>query len=489
MIPGCRFNIVGFGSTVQPLFRQSRQYDQATLAEASAHVAAVQADLGGTEMLGALQFALQQPTHAGLARQLVVLTDGEVTNTDAVLALVKQHAADARIFTFGIGAGASQHLVRGVARKGRGAAEFIYPGERVEPKVVGLFGRLLSPALVDVRLEWVGASVTQAPLDVPPVFAGSRLLVYGFTRGARPTAVRLSATSPSGPQSFEVPIGAAPLAAGRAVATLAARARIRELEEGGEWLSARGSRQTDRKHDSVRKEIIELSVKYGLISRETSFVAIERRDTPVQGDVQLRRVPVALTSGWGAIEEHSHMQWGTTPLATPARARAYSRVDLLESSASVESRWGDADRAAELPSEQLAFSRATHAFDARSFGSGGAAKRLRARTAEPPPGMDRLVALQAADGSWELTSDLAAVIGRSLTELEAALAGSSGAPDDVRRAWATALALAWLQTSAVEVAGEWRMLGAKARKWIDGVSTAPAVGRTWIDMAKRFLAT
>ena len=105
------------------------------------------ATFGGTEILPALQFVLEQPRPHGPSRQVVVLTDGEVTNTDAVIALARQHAATRRVFTFGIGAGASQHLVQGLARAGGGSAEFIYPGERIEPKVMRQFGRLLSPAL------------------------------------------------------------------------------------------------------------------------------------------------------------------------------------------------------------------------------------------------------------------------------------------------------------------------------------------------------
>ena len=40
-----------------------------------------------------------------------------------------------RIFTFGIGSGASTALVNGLAKGGRGTAEFIKEGERMQPKV------------------------------------------------------------------------------------------------------------------------------------------------------------------------------------------------------------------------------------------------------------------------------------------------------------------------------------------------------------------
>jgi Vault protein inter-alpha-trypsin domain/von Willebrand factor type A domain len=469
MIPGCRFNIIGFGSTHHALFPESRAYDQASLEAASSHVAGLQADLGGTEILDALDFALRQPRHPELVRQLVVLTDGEVTNTDAVLALATRHAADVRIFTFGIGAGASYHLVRGLARIGGGSAEFIYPGERIEPKVIRQFARLLSPALGDAAVDWMGGDVTQAPTKVPPVFAGNRLLVYGLVK-ATPTAVRLTATGPSGSISLEVPLDTAPHVRGKTVATLAARARIRELEEGSEWLGTRGSRQKDRKQQSVTKEIVELSIRYGLISRETSYVAVERRETPVHDDIQLRRVPIALTSGWGGLE-----RW--LPVLHASRHakmagwfdlhRVFSRTDAPQGAPML------AHQALEAPLGKLDF----HVDHLR-------VPRLPMR----PSGMDALIALQAADGSWDLTAELARIIGRRLSELEAAVDGASGASPSMRRAWATALALAWLQLHAGGLQEEWRLLAAKARNWIEDAGAVAPGGSHWIDAATRFLS-
>ena len=104
-----------------------------------------------------------------MARQIVLVTDGEVTNTDAILAVVRKHEGVARIFTFGIGAGPSHHLVRGLARAGGGAAEFILPGRTRVGQGHAATGTGLSPAFTNVRLDWGGLEVTQAPSVVPPI--------------------------------------------------------------------------------------------------------------------------------------------------------------------------------------------------------------------------------------------------------------------------------------------------------------------------------
>jgi Vault protein inter-alpha-trypsin domain/von Willebrand factor type A domain len=480
MIPGCSFNIVGFGSTFDRLFPESRAYDERSLADASEHVSRLQADLGGTEILPALQAVLDQARHGTLARQVVVLTDGQVTNTDAVLALAKKHAADARIFTFGIGAGASQHLVKGLARSGDGVAEFIYPGERIESKVVRQFGRLLTPAITDVRVDWDAADVVQAPSVVPPIFSGGRLLLYGLQKqrqtNAAPRRARLSADTPSGPKAWDVEIDSAKAVTGRTVVTLAARARIRELEESPDW-KPRGSRQTGRKANAVTEEIIALSTRHGLISRETSFVAIERRDTPVHGDIQLRRVPIALTSGWGALDEaappallfmrHPAGNVDALGTATPARAMQSARA-LAWSSRSDTGHRSFAELTAS-PRAQLL----------RAYG--------RAHEHAAPRAMHALVKLQRADGAWDLTEAFADAIGQKLRDLERELSGATGERDDVRRAWATALALAWLGQQAHDVEHEWRLLAAKARTWLDHGRAVPADGGGWADAAAKFL--
>lgn len=463
MTPGCRFNIIGYGSTFKSLFPESRAYDDASLAAASAHVAGLQADMGGTEVLPALKRALESPRDQSLQRQVLVLTDGQVTNTDAVIAVASEHAHHARIFTFGIGAGASHHLVRGLARAGRGAAEFIYPGERIESKVVRQFGRMLSPALADVRVDWGGLAATQAPTVAPPVFAGARLVLYAFISNARAATIRLTASSPDGPFAFDVPFEPDRAAPGRTIATLAARVRIRELEETPEWARQRGSQQK-RGTSSTSREIIALSLRYNLMSRETSFVAVERRETPVLGDVQLRRVPVALTNGWGNLKEAAVLAMPLMRSASVTDTESWLLADIDDIRASMP-------RAARLGSALSALS--------------GITQRAGKVTPERQR-MHALAALQRADGSWDLNLELASVLGYELAALDASLPAAAGRDrDEVRATWATALVIVWLHEQAITLEDEWRVLVRKARARLDASPSADD-GAPWLAAAAKF---
>ena len=121
----------------------------------------------------------------------------------------------------------------------------------------------------------------------------------------------------------------------------------------------------------------------------------------------------------------------------------------------------------------------------------GSILRMRRKAPEPSPstptGLHTLVALQQADGHWDLTAELASILERDLFEITRALRGASGNQGECRQAWATALAIAWLELHAADAEEQWRLLRAKAQNWIDSLAVCPAAGGTWLDAARRFL--
>jgi Ca-activated chloride channel homolog len=457
---GCFFNIVGFGNTYRPLFPESRPYDEANLVEATAYVDAMDADMGGTQILGALQFVLEAPPRHGLPRQVLLLTDGEVSNTDAVIDLVRRNAGHARVFTFGVGAGASHHLVKGVARAGEGEAELIAPGERIAPKVLRQLQRALSPAVTDVEVDWGGKRAEQAPHEVPPVFAEGRVLIYARLDDAARTAITLRAKSPDGAQSFTLPFNAGAAREGSLVATLWARHVIRDLEEGRSALHPRrGSLQPRGRgaDDRVKEEIVRLATAYGLVSRHTSYVAIEEREERVEGETVLRKVPVALTHGWHGIEGlRAARRMAPEALACEPAVAMEEALDF------------------DVPSPGV------HFFEP-PFPAASSERRL-----------DQLVRLQAADGSWPLSDELTVCLFGDTARLPGisyfirhAVDVASAAPGptiDSARALATALALAWLEAKCADRRHEWRLLAEKAYAWLDAV---PGGRQRWLRVASR----
>ncbi len=502
--PGCRFNIVSFGSRYEAFFPESQPYDDESMKKAAAFVSSLDADMGGTELLPALEYAVgqgpmeSQPSmwravkslggarrsasrEGGLSRQILLLTDGEVTNTDEIIDLARKHASTARFFTFGIGAGASHHLVRGIARASGGAAEFISPGERIEAKVMRQFKRVLSPALTDVKVDWGQRGATPASDHVPPVFDGERLVVYALADDPKAATATLTGTLAGRAVKFEVPVDPGRAVDGDTIATLAARARIRTLEEQGEYLESRGSLQRrGRTAAKAPAEIAALGVKYQLCSRETSFVAIEHRETPVAGRAELRRVPVALTSGWGALRER-HLA-ARLLLSSPAAMASPSMMPAAwfgagapygGDSAAARSGDGPFDGAFSESFEGTLDADAASASDGLRYRVMETRLEQAVEPAHAPRDLDRLVALQSADGSWDLTPEFAEIIGRDIDELEAELRGAPGGRAIARRVAATSLALEWLEREATAERVEWEMLAEKARRWLASHGASP----------------
>ena len=467
---GDRFNIVGFGSTFGALFPGSVVYGQDTLEQASRHVDGLDADMGGTEILPALGMVLSQEPAAGLARQVVVLTDGEVSNEAAVIELAERHRARTRIFTFGIGSGASEYLVRSLARVTRGEAEFIHPGERIEPKVLRQFARLATPAVLDVEVACDGAEAAlRAPHRAPAIFNGEAGITYVRFPADRDVTIRLSGTIDAKPVSWSVPVTVGGAGEGALLATLAARAAIRDLEEGTSALHDKpgGSARQGRRDERVKHEIVRIALAWHLASRETSFVAVERREAA--GDrpaAVLRRVPVALAKGWGGIVARAALQ--------PLAAAAVSMTGLDFSTGVFNVR-------ASLPRVGAA-----GGWRARVQGlppdAGEPVPEAAAQTARPAePAHVTLAKMQRADGSWLLLDPLARAIVVDLGDLRHLAEMIDGLVQS-RSLVATLAALRFLETRAADARDEWRLLAEKAERWVEAeLRSRPAGTREQIE--------
>ncbi|ESO09061.1 hypothetical protein HELRODRAFT_74072, partial [Helobdella robusta] len=179
--PDCYFNIIGFGSTFELLFKEgSEKYTKESLEKALEHQKTLSADLGGTEILEPLVSIYSKPILPTHSRNIFLITDGEVFNTEAVVSLVQKHSHDTRVFTLGIGEGASTALIKGVARAGKGKAEFVKSDDKMSPVVIKLLKCAMQSTFTNIKIDWQlnGASCIQIPKVVPPIFHNDHTVVY-----------------------------------------------------------------------------------------------------------------------------------------------------------------------------------------------------------------------------------------------------------------------------------------------------------------------
>ncbi|KAJ8274608.1 hypothetical protein COCON_G00092330 [Conger conger] len=179
--PGTLLNIVGFGSTTKTLFTTSKLCTDENLVLAYEYVQKMRADMGGTNLLGALSWVYQQPVQRSSPRQVFIITDGTVSNVGRVLELVRRNACSGRCFGVGLGPLACRRLLQGVAKITGGITEFLNEESRLQPKLIKSLKKAFEPVLTDVRIDWYVPDSLEAllsPNEIPPLYPGNCLIGY-----------------------------------------------------------------------------------------------------------------------------------------------------------------------------------------------------------------------------------------------------------------------------------------------------------------------
>ncbi|KAG5795426.1 hypothetical protein H9Q69_005519 [Fusarium xylarioides] len=153
---GVKFNICSFGSHFSFLWDRSQSYSQETLDKAVQHVETFGSDYGGTEMYQPFEATFKK-RYKDMNLEVFLLTDGEIWDQDRLFQLINKEVADskgaARVFSLGIGAGASTSLIEGIARAGNGFAQTVADDEKMDKKVVRMLRGALFPHISDYSLE------------------------------------------------------------------------------------------------------------------------------------------------------------------------------------------------------------------------------------------------------------------------------------------------------------------------------------------------
>lgn len=294
---------------------------------------------GGTDINGSLLTALDM-AHQERPTTILFLTDGLATEgeTDSqnILANLKTATRpNVRVFTFGVGDDVDTLLLDAIVRDHRGASTYVRPSERIEEEVASLYNKISAPVLTDVALDFGTAQVELLyPNQLPDLFAGEQLTLVGRYRGnVEDVNITLSGTVSGQKQTFVYDKQTFPGRAGGEafIARLWATRRIGDLLN---------NIRLNGESEELITSIINLSVRYGIITPYTSFLITE--DDILSGEGRDRATSALreeseslsnVTSGSSAVtaaDTTANLQSAQAPLApqpTQAMGGAPGTID------------------------------------------------------------------------------------------------------------------------------------------------------------------
>jgi len=275
--PQDRFNIVEFSTGVR--FYANELQPQSNAVEAAGWAGSLQAT-GGTDINRALLEGMNfvdpsRPTY------VIFLTDGLPTEGETeVGSILKNVDASApenvRLFAFGVGDDVDTILLDTLVQNHHGASTYVRPGENIEEAVSSFYGKVSTPVLTDVQLSLGDAMIDEIyPQPLPDIFAGTQLVVVGKYRQGGPAMVTLTGNVNGQSNRFVYEDQSLVSAGGdeflpRLWATRKIGYLLNQIRLNGEqpeWVQA----------------IVDLSVRYGIVTPYTSYLITEDDILTAQG--------------------------------------------------------------------------------------------------------------------------------------------------------------------------------------------------------------
>lgn len=240
---------------------------------------------GGTMMINGIRAALDFEQDPRRLRIVSFMTDGFIGNEAEILAEISRRRGKARIFSFGIGSSVNRYLLDSMARIGHGAVAYIGAEEGAERAVDAFYESMQYPVLTDIRIDWGGLAVSDVyPRRIPDLLVGRPVVVSGRIAGHDRGLIRVRGQAAGTSTEIRIPVDVDSRQRSQpALANIWARTRLAELD-AEEITSGR----------SLSREIKEVALEFGLVSKHTSFIAVDskQRTAATYGTTVTQPVPM-----------------------------------------------------------------------------------------------------------------------------------------------------------------------------------------------------
>jgi Ca-activated chloride channel homolog len=281
--PGDTFNIVAYDSTIETFRPEMQRADDDTIKAALGFADGMYAG-GSTNINGALQTALGMLNDAKRPSYVLFMTDGLPTvgelSEQKIAANAKQaNTVNARLFVFGVGYDVNSRLLDRLSHEQRGQSVYVRPNENIETQVAALYNKIGAPMLTDlsvtVELDRVlpasaAAAISRTyPRQLTDLFQGEQLVWVGRYRYGGAAKITLSGAVGDERRTFTFPATFVEKSTDETFGFVEKLWATRRIGEIIDELDLKGRNQ------ELVDELVQLSIRHGIITPYTSFLADE----------------------------------------------------------------------------------------------------------------------------------------------------------------------------------------------------------------------
>ena len=263
---GDRFNIIPFESEFEAMNIKSIEYNEENMKKAIRYINKLE-PLGGTEILDPIKFALYEKNKDKI---VLLFTDGQVGNEDEIIRFVENNVNRSRIFPFGIDTNVNSSFIKQLAKAGNGKAELIQPNEKIDDKIIRTFARIQTPLLEELTIDYGNNRVIDEIREEKCLFNYEFFNVFAKIEKLQDD-IQLMGKILDKEYVWKINKDSI----NNTEVDLEVLFAKQEMDRIEEYIR---NTYDDEKIENYKKMIIELSEKYNINSKYTSFITIYERE-------------------------------------------------------------------------------------------------------------------------------------------------------------------------------------------------------------------
>lgn len=268
------FNIIAFNSSTRKFSSTLVEATPDNVMNARTFIDKLYAE-GGTDIQNAVLMGLIQDMSNETANVIVLLTDGQSSvNQNAVKAANNKNT---RIYVFGVGSDVDKKVLNDIAMNNNGLAEFVTNSSETESTIGSLYSKIRNPIYKNLTLHWSRPGIIEVyPLIMQDIYMGEQMIITGMYSEPGPIQLTLKAEGRNNPVEFTYSfVLSADSTTDKFTPKVWATYKINELLR-----MMNSEPQGSSRWNEWKKEIISLGIRYGIVTKFTSFADL----TPEEED-------------------------------------------------------------------------------------------------------------------------------------------------------------------------------------------------------------